>query len=50
MVRPLLDPTMAKGAFHINNTADHYPASKLPISDEAQKAVYDHFMEVSSKF
>lgn len=46
----MFDPTMAKGAFHLNSHADPVPAEKLYIEQEAQTAVYNHFIEEASRF
>ncbi|KAF9515445.1 hypothetical protein BS47DRAFT_1262634, partial [Hydnum rufescens UP504] len=44
MLRALFDPAAAKGAFHRNNHAELMDPSKLPISPEDQKLVYDHLV------
>ncbi|KAF8320732.1 NAD(P)-binding protein [Clavulina sp. PMI_390] len=50
MARTIFDPAMARGAFHVDNHGDLYPPNKVPLSAEGQKAVYDHFMEIASKY
>jgi len=41
---------MSQGAFHLSEKAEPYPASKLPLSRDAETAVYNHFVDVSSKY
>lgn len=50
MARTLYDPAFAKGAHHLNNHADPVAPKKLYLDEADQKTVYDHFMEISSKF
>ena len=50
MLRPMFDPAMKKGAFHLDNHADPVPARKLYLDQEAQTAVYNHFIEEASKY
>jgi hypothetical protein len=50
MTRSLLDPAYAKGAFHLDQHGDSYPNGKIKMPDEDQKLMFDHFMEVASKF
>ncbi len=50
MARAVLDPSFAKGAHHLDNHADPVPSKKLHITPEAQKTLYDHFMEEVGKY
>lgn len=45
MMRPVFNPTMAKGAFHLDNHADPLPVSKLHLGDTEQTTVFAHLME-----
>ena len=44
MVRPLFDPALAQGAFHIDNNADPVPANKLYMTDGASDKLYTHLV------
>jgi len=50
MMRPLFDPSFSKGAFHLDSLAEPVPAKKLYMTEQAQKAVYEHLLESISPF
>lgn len=44
-LRPLLDPAMGSGAFHLDQHADAIPAEKLNLDGDAQTAIYGLLMD-----
>lgn len=45
LMRPLFDPSMVNGAFHLDDHAEPVPPAKLHINDSARTALYEHLMK-----
>lgn len=46
-MRPLFDPTMTSGAFHLDEFAENVPRAKLYVDEPAgaKAAMYTHLVE-----